>query len=86
MYISPSNVSDITLSLFLITHQEIKKEYTAAALDLMDKLTQAWYQCAHTDHRSKTKEKTLIDTVRKVISILKPTVKQRIEKQVNCMS
>lgn len=86
MRISPSNVTEITLALFYITDQEVRKKYTADALDLVDKLSQAWYRCTHTDSHSNTaKLESLIIAAREVISILKPTVKLRIAKQVNCM-
>jgi len=80
MHISPSNVSEITLALFYITSQEVRKKHMASALDLMDKLSYAWYQTTQPDHYTKTtKIKKLIKAARKVVSVLKPRAKQRIE-------
>ncbi len=85
MHISPSNVTEITLALFYITDKEIRQKYNAVAIDLVDKLSQAWYQCTQSGNNSDTKVKTLINSAQKIISILKPTAKLRIEKQINCV-
>jgi hypothetical protein len=85
--VSPRNVEDITVQVFFMKLQDIKKEFIPVALSSTDNLIQAWNdysQINETSSVSRTpkgrniKLKMLMEAVNNMLQMLKPSAKQRL--------